>query len=368
MLMAARHSTPRRSQSHSRRMSPGRPHSHHHSSSSKSSGHSCHKKKKSKKDKRSSTSPRHSDDVAWEESRCSRPLSSEPSSGSAQSFPDFPGAGATPAQLKEFYEAMRLIFGQTDPPSAPLGTGELVGAPSGSKSSASATAPEGSSGSNLGSVPTPVVSQLPSLSSGQTSMLPTSVGATININPILITDEPERRRSTSIPFSMGSPVPRVDPDPYAYGYGYGESLEGMLDPLEYQLDPQMDWVQDLGDASGLDTSPDTGMLSPRTVATEEGTSYFMVVQRAAEVLDLELSSVKVSPDILTNVLQPGYSTSEPLLPFNEALTDVLLGTWSRPITGAPVNRTIARRQTQNSPPNTPCLRASSRLPLHRRIP
>ncbi|KAJ1187496.1 hypothetical protein NDU88_004271 [Pleurodeles waltl] len=61
-------------------------------------------------------------------------------------------------------------------------------------------------------------------------------------------------------------------------------MEGSPDPLEYQLDPQMDWVQDLRDASGLDTSPDTGMLSPPTAATEEGASYSVVVRRVAECL------------------------------------------------------------------------------------
>ncbi|KAJ1208811.1 hypothetical protein NDU88_004194 [Pleurodeles waltl] len=48
-----------------------------------------------------------------------------------------------------------------------------------------------------------------------------------------------------------------------------EELEGSLDPYEYQEDPTMDWAQDLGEASDLDTSPDAGMLSPPTVATAE---------------------------------------------------------------------------------------------------
>ncbi|KAJ1083121.1 hypothetical protein NDU88_003281 [Pleurodeles waltl] len=218
-----------------------------------------------------------------------------------------PTSGATPAQRKKIYKAMHLIFGQSDPPS---GTGESVEAPSVSKSSASATAPEGPSGSNCGSVPAPVVPQRPSQASGQTPTLPMLVGPPIDIDPILIPDdtEPERHWSTPILFSMGFLGPRVDPDPYSCGYGYGETMEGTLDPLEYQLNPQMDWVQDLGDASGLDTSPDTVMLSPPSVATEEGASYSMVVRTAAEVLDFELPSVEVRPNILTYVLQPGSSS------------------------------------------------------------
>ncbi|KAJ1190053.1 hypothetical protein NDU88_006792 [Pleurodeles waltl] len=74
----------------------------------------------------------------------------------------------------------------------------------------------------------------------------------------------ERRRSRPL-----SSEPKVDPEPYYYGYGYKDSVEGSLNPLEDQLESELDWVQDLGDASGLDTSPDTGMFSLRTVATEE---------------------------------------------------------------------------------------------------
>ncbi|KAJ1101563.1 hypothetical protein NDU88_006630 [Pleurodeles waltl] len=118
--------------------------------------------------------------------------------------------------------------------------------------------------------------------------------------------------------------PRSDSDPFSYGYEYGEEFEDSLDPSDYQDDPDMDWAQDLGGASGLDTSPDAGVLSP-TVATAEGATYRMVVSRAAEVVGLELPTVEVSSNLLTEVLQPGASTSEPLLPFNKALTNVLFG-------------------------------------------
>ena len=51
------------------------------------------------------------------------------------------------------------------------------------------------------------------------------------------------------------------------------------------------------------------------VATEDRASFVMVVRRAAEVLDLQLPSVEVETNVLTEVLQPGGSHSEPLLPF-----------------------------------------------------
>ncbi|KAJ1177638.1 hypothetical protein NDU88_002890 [Pleurodeles waltl] len=180
----------------------------------------------------------------------------------------------------------------------------------------------------------------PSPASGQTLTLPTSVGPAIDIDPVLIPDDPEsdRRRSMQILFSIVSPGPKADPKSSFYESVYGDSVEGSLDPFEYQLDLDIDWVQDLGDASRQDTSPDAGMLSLHTVATEEGASYSMVVRKTAEVLDLELSSVQDRTNLLTEVLQPGSSRSEPLLPFIEHLTDVLLGTWPKPSTGAPVNR------------------------------
>lgn len=43
----------------------------------------------------------------------------------------------------------------------------------------------------------------------------------------------------------------------------------------------------------------------------------MMVLRAAEVLDLQLPSVAVKMNILTKVLQPAVSSSEPLLYLNE---------------------------------------------------
>ena len=69
----------------------------------------------------------------------------------------------------------------------------------------------------------------------------------------------------------------------------------------------------------------------------------MVVRRAAEVLDLQLPSVEVKMNVLTEVFQTWVPHSEPLLPFNEDLSDILLGAWAKPCTATPVHRTIARR-------------------------
>ncbi|KAJ1114675.1 hypothetical protein NDU88_002910 [Pleurodeles waltl] len=169
------------------------------------------------------------------------------------------------------------------------------------------------------------------------------IGPTNDINLILNLDshlEPEQCHPMLIQSSMGTLLPRLDPDPYAYGYG--ESMEGSLDPLEFQLEnPEMNWAQELRESSVPDTSAGAGILSPPTPATEERASYSMVVRREAEFLGLELPLVAVRSNHLTEVLQPGASSSEPLLPFNETLSDVMLRTWPKPITEAPVKRTIA---------------------------
>ena len=49
----------------------------------------------------------------------------------------------------------------------------------------------------------------------------------------------------------------------------------------------------------------------------------MVVLRAAKVLDLTLPTVETKQTILTEVLQPSHQGVEPLLPFNDTLTDIV---------------------------------------------
>ena len=86
-----------------------------------------------------------------------------------------------------------------------------------------------------------------------------------------------------------------------------------MDPNQSEDD---NWYEELPDASGLDTSPDAGLVSPPTVVTEEGASFAIVVRRAVEVLDLQLPTVDVKTSILTEVLQLGVSNTEPLLHYN----------------------------------------------------
>ncbi|KAJ1165422.1 hypothetical protein NDU88_005850, partial [Pleurodeles waltl] len=80
----------------------------------------------------------------------SRPPSSKPISLSAPHLNEFPGARAIPAQLTEFYGAMRLIFGPSSPVGVPLSPAGLAGAPWGSTPAASATAPRDTKGSTSG--------------------------------------------------------------------------------------------------------------------------------------------------------------------------------------------------------------------------
>ena len=62
------------------------------------------------------------------------------------------------------------------------------------------------------------------------------------------------------------------------------------------------WYEDLKDASGLDISPDTGLLLLPGPATEESASFAMVVRRASEILDLQLPTQEVKTNVLTEVL------------------------------------------------------------------
>ena len=102
--------------------------------------------------------------------------------------------------------------------------------------------------------------------------------------------------------------------------GDGEGLDDVV-----PTDPRENWFEDLGEASGLDTSPDSDLLSSPGPATESS-SFAMVVRRAAEALDFLLSIVEKRKTLLTEVLQPSQMGSEPLLHFNETLTDIFCGT------------------------------------------
>ena len=61
---------------------------------------------------------------------------------------------------------------------------------------------------------------------------------------------------------------------------------------------QDDWTEDLGEASGLDMSPDQGLLSPPGPVTEESSSFAMVVTKT---LGLSVALVEKKTSILTDV-------------------------------------------------------------------
>ena len=72
---------------------------------------------------------------------------------------------------------------------------------------------------------------------------------------------------------------------------------GFTDPADEVVQPFLEdnWYEEQGDASGLDTFPESGPLTPPGPATEDGSSFATVVRRAAEVLDLRLpSDIKTS--------------------------------------------------------------------------
>ena len=56
--------------------------------------------------------------------------------------------------------------------------------------------------------------------------------------------------------------------------GYGDD--------DTYTDDQANWHDDLGDASGLNTSPKQGLLSLTGPATEESSSFAMVLTRSVE--------------------------------------------------------------------------------------
>ena len=100
----------------------------------------------------------------------------------------------------------------------------------------------------------------------------------------------------------------------------------------YDAGPYHDdsWYEDLQDASGLDTSPDTGLVSPLGSATKKSASFTMVMRRAA---DLQFPAWEIKTNVLTEGFQPGQTNSESLFPFNKALTSTLLWTWANPCSG-----------------------------------
>ncbi|KAJ1100807.1 hypothetical protein NDU88_005882 [Pleurodeles waltl] len=97
---------------------------------------------------------------------------------------------------------------------------------------------------------------------------------TIQIDSILIPDEPEWCCSTPVTSWIESFHPMLDCDPFYYGYGHGEGLEGSLDPLEYQLEnSDSDWAQELGATAGPD---EAWAIISQAFAYGRDTAKFMI--------------------------------------------------------------------------------------------
>ncbi|KAJ1181763.1 hypothetical protein NDU88_006963 [Pleurodeles waltl] len=69
-----------------------------------------------------------------------------------------------------------------------------------------------------------------------------------------------------------------------YDWSGSEDPYGYLDPLEESLAKDK-WYEEVVDASGLDTSLDTGLVSLPSVAAEERALFAMLVRKAAKILD-----------------------------------------------------------------------------------
>ena len=81
----------------------------------------------------------------------------------------------------------------------------------------------------------------------------------------------------------------------------------------------------LGDASGLDTTPELYFESPFGLPQPVVSSYHVVVKWAAELLNLPLSTKGIRSNLLNEVLYQTPQSSKPLLPFHEALSEPVSG-------------------------------------------
>ena len=105
----------------------------------------------------------------------------------------------------------------------------------------------------------------------------------------------------------------------------------------------MEGYEGLGDASGLDTTPDLDFESPTGIPTADSSAYHVTIRRAVELLDLQLPVKEVNSILLTEVLMHTSTTSEHFLPFHEAVTDPVLQVWEKPASAPAVNRALAKR-------------------------
>lgn len=95
-------------------------------------------------------------------------------------------------------------------------------------------------------------------------------------------------------------------------------------------------------ANRLDSSPEIEIEFPSVVLPPKVTSYHSVARKALEVLELSLPSIETKIYVLTEVLQPTAPTSEPFLPLNETLLDMVLSALEKPTSAPAENRFVAQ--------------------------
>lgn len=161
---------------------------------------------------------------------------------------------------------------------------------------------------------------------------------------------PEGPPSTPAP---KSPVPRLALQMPIAKIRFRREAQRLLEEEEFQeqkeeaeeggiLDPMNDF-EGLQEASGLDTSPEWELSSPKAIPSQEVSSYHFIIRKAADLLNLQLPTAEVKSNILTEVLHSPSSVMEPLLLLNEALKKSILEVWQKALSAPAVSRMVARQ-------------------------
>ncbi|KAJ1158112.1 hypothetical protein NDU88_010806 [Pleurodeles waltl] len=190
----------------------------------------------------------------------------------------------------------------------------------------------------------PVTPSRPSTTPKQSSLHPTPGSVPkVPAAPVATSDRSgDRRRSSTSADAMS--MPRIEERLHSRRLALR-----LLEEQEYQQNLEEGEIEDsheglhgLDTASGLDTSPEWDLSSPREY-TEEAATFHAVIRKAANFLDLPLPVTEAKQNLLTEVLHPASASAEPLLPFNEALLEPVLEVWKKPVSSSAVNRSVARR-------------------------
>ncbi|XP_078523135.1 uncharacterized protein LOC144792133 [Lissotriton helveticus] len=116
-------------------------------------------------------------------------------------------------------------------------------------------------------------------------------------------------------------------------------LQAISDNNVFQMEES--WFTAIGEASGLDSSPASGLISPPNLGMEASFSFTDMLRKVAAVLDLLLPMVQRSTDPLFEILCQRQIEEEPVLLYSEALFDILLGALAKPESEFSADRDIA---------------------------